>query len=133
MMSAVPMVRFNSSIRSNTDERAGERDALALAARQLAREVTHALLQADTLEHRRRLCVRVAGREPPDRERHRNILERAEFGQQVMELIDEAEGAIAHATTLRFRERGKRTPFDVDLARARRVEPAKKMQERALP
>src|SRR4029079_16187432 len=71
--------------------RAGNRDALALAARKLRWPMEQPLAQAHLLE---RLCRAVARRRngnATDPKRHRDVVDRAELGQQVVELVDEAE------------------------------------------
>ena len=123
---AVPTARLSSSIRSNTcargaavevagrlvgehaarlrDERARERDALALAARELAGQVLERDAPRPTrssIASRRARAPRPAASRRID-ERHRDVLQRGEFRQQMMELVDEAERAVAHARRARL-------------------------------
>jgi hypothetical protein len=110
----------------------GKRHALTLAAGKLAGEVLDPMAETDALEHLHRGGARFRRRHPPDRERHRDVLERGELRQQVMELVDEAERAIAHGAARGFGERGERDAVDEDLTAGRRVEPAEQVQQRAL-
>jgi hypothetical protein len=50
----------------------------------------------------------------------------------VVELVDEAERAVAHPPALRLGQRGERPPLQRDVARARRVEAAEQVKERTL-
>ena len=54
-----------------------------------------AMSKPDLAEHHRRARFSLGARHPPDEQRHGDILERAEFRQQMMELIDETQVAIA--------------------------------------
>ena len=84
-------------------QRARERDALALAAGQLARQVLAGGAPRPTRSSIARACARAASAGvAADRERHRDVLERGELRQQVVELVDEAERAVAHAAALGF-------------------------------
>ena len=83
------------------DQRAGDRHALALAARQLRRVVRDARrpgppapasLRPARAPRPRRLAA--------DAQRHRHVVQRAELGQQVVELVDEAEVLVAPVALL---------------------------------
>ena len=50
----------------------------------------------------------------------------------MMELVDEAQRAVAHAAALRLGQRRERRALDEHLAGGRRVEPAEQVQQRAL-
>jgi hypothetical protein len=51
-------------------------------------------------------AARAAGlRLAADQQRHGHVVERGKFGQQVMELVDEAERAVAQRAARRFAER----------------------------
>src|SRR5437016_4101944 len=67
-----------------------------------------------------------------DEKRHADVFRRGELHQQVMELVDEAEGAVAHLAALGLAQGEERPAPDQHRARARRVEPAQKMQQRRL-
>ena len=76
-------------------ERARDRHPLALAARELRWPMAEPLAEADLAQHRRRPLARLVATEAADAQRHGDVVERGEFGQQVMELVDEAEMAVA--------------------------------------
>src|SRR5262249_14929356 len=76
-------------------ERARDRHALLLAARQLAGSMPNAVTEADGLQDLRRAILGLALRHSLDERRHRDVLEGRELGQQVMELEDEADGLVA--------------------------------------
>ena len=69
---------------------------------------------------------------PFEQHRQHHVLERGEFGQQVVELVDEAERAVAQRAARGVRQRAHLLAGDVDLARGRRVEAAEQVQQRAL-
>src|SRR5262245_52878533 len=62
-------------------ERARESRALALSARKLSRTVREPMTQAHLREHVRRLLAGVIRRQPPDPQRHRDVLERSKLRQ----------------------------------------------------
>jgi lipoprotein-releasing system ATP-binding protein len=98
-----------------------------------ARDEANDMLERVGLAHRVRLVAGATLVEAADAQRHRDVLQRGEFGQQVMELVDEAERTVAQRAARGFGERGERDAFDAHLAAARHVEPAEKMKQRALP
>ncbi len=114
------------------DERAGERRALPLAARQLARSMVQPMREADATEQVARGGARGVRRLAPDPQRHRDVVERAEFRQQMVELVDEAEAPVAHVAARDLGQRREVGAVDRDAARRRRVEPAEQVQQRAL-
>ena len=93
--------------------------------------MARSLTEADLLQHRLRLRFRLGRRDAANRKRHRDVLERGELGQQMMELIDEAERAIAHLAALRFRQRREGRAVDEHFAAGWRIQPAEQMQQRA--
>ena len=109
-----------------------ERNALSLAAGQLAGQMPRPVTEPDALQHRLRLPFRLGRRHATDGQRHRDVLERREFRQQMMKLIDEAERAVAHLAAFRFGQRRERRAFDEYFASRWRVESAQQMQQRAL-
>ena len=113
-------------------ERPGERHALPLAAGQLPGKVPHAMLEAHAIQHPLGCRPRRRHRHPPDHEGHRDVLQRGEFRQQMMELVDEAQRAVAHGAALLFGERGEIDSLHAHFARGRRVEAAEKVEQRAL-
>ena len=77
------------------DERAGERDALLLAAGEFAGAVVGAVRQADVVEP---LCgggKRLFVRDATGEERHGDVFERRELRQKVVELPDVADVTVA--------------------------------------
>ena len=104
--SRLPVGSSASRTRGWLTERPGDGGPLHLAAGQLARLVLQAVAQADALEQRGRPLRSVAALAPasPDRvadhRRHQHVLERRELRQQVVELEDEAEGAVAQPVAL---------------------------------
>jgi hypothetical protein len=113
-------------------QRARDRHPLALAARELGRAVQQALAQADPIEPMRGLGGGGLARQAPDPERHRHIVLRAELGQQMVELVDETQVAVARLALLRRAQAGQILAIKQDPAGAGRVEPAEQMQQRAL-
>src|SRR5690606_25465301 len=83
------------------DERACDGGPLTLSARKLARSVLDPLAQPHPLEQLVRTRARFLDGHPTDEQGHGNVLERRELGQQMMELINEPERAVAQVTTLR--------------------------------
>ena len=128
MTRLVPTARFSSSIRSNTCP-AVRRSRLPVGSSASTQRgsVTSARASAtrcrsppdsspgrcrarcsrpDPLQHLLRRGARRRRRHPSDRERHRDVFERGEFRQQMMELVDEAERAVAHRAALAFPKGG---------------------------
>jgi hypothetical protein len=66
-------------------------------------QVTLAMIEPDASQHPF-AAARASRSAPADRERHRDVLERGEFGSRVMELVDEAERAVAHRAALLLRQ-----------------------------
>ena len=56
--------------------------------------------QADPLEQRARGAARLAHPGAPHQQRHGHVLQRGELRQQMMELVDEADGAVAQRAAL---------------------------------
>ena len=77
------------------DQRARQCDALALAARQFAGSVLDAIGEPHALQDTCRRGARPLGRLAADEQRHRHVVERGKFRQQMMELVDKPECAIA--------------------------------------
>ena len=70
---------------------AGDRDALLLAARKLGRAMALARPKAEIAQELAAAVRRLRAREAGDHLRQDEVLERREFRQEVMELIDEAD------------------------------------------
>ena len=77
------------------DERPRDRCTLALAAGQFPGLVCQPLSKADTRQQFARLLESRLLLLPPDQQWHGDVLFGRELGQQVMELVDEADVAIA--------------------------------------
>ena len=112
-------------------ECARECDTLALAARKLARQMADAMLEADARQHVVGTGPRRALVHSPNRERHGDVLQRSELRQQVMELVDEPERAIAQGPALCLGQRRQHCAFDTHFAAGRQVEPSQQVQQRA--
>src|SRR2546426_3051283 len=106
--------------------------ALALAAGELSRLVLEARAQADFRQELSCLLQREFLLCSTDEKRHADVFRRGELHQQVMELVDEAEGAVAHLAALGLAQGEQRPAPDEHRAGARRVEPAQKVQQRRL-
>ena len=85
------------------------------------------LAEPHALEQLARVRGRVSHRRAADEQRHRDVLESRELGQQVMELIDEAERAVAEPPALDVARTRHRLARNADLARRRLVEPAEQL------
>ena len=68
----------------------------------------------------------------PHQQRHRHILERGELGQQVMELIDEADRAVAQMPALGIVQPVHGGPRDLHRAARRQIQSAQQLQQRGL-
>jgi len=113
-------------------QRTGQRRALALSAGEFAGAMLQPRAEPDLGENRRRLPFRCRLVHAPDQQRHRDVLQRGEFRQQVVELIDEAERFVAQAAPFAFRHSGEIIAEQMHAAGSGRVEPAKQMQQCAL-
>ena len=115
-----------------SDECARNGHALALAAGKLSRPVMQAAAKAHAFENPGGRGRRLRGLGAADLERHRHVVERAEFGQQVVELVDEAQVLVAQAAL--FGRIGMRNVLaeQLDLSGGGRIEPAHQVQQRAL-
>jgi hypothetical protein len=85
-------------------ERAGDGDALHLAARQLGRLVVHAVAEADALEELGRRARGVPSGDSAEEQRHLDVLECADLREQVEVLEDEADAAVPDLGELVARE-----------------------------
>ncbi len=68
----------------------------------------------------------------PDQLGHQHVLERGQLGKQMIELEDEAEGAVAKLVALALRDVVDPASVEHDFATIGRVEQPQQMQERAL-
>ena len=111
---------------------AGNRDPLALAAREFRRPMLQPVLQADTGQRRRGRSRAVGRRHAPDPERHRHVVERAEFRQQMVELVDKPEVPVAHVALCARAQSGQVLAHQLHAATGRRVQRAQQVQQGAL-
>jgi hypothetical protein len=104
-------------------ERAGERDALLLAAGQLRRVVVAAASEADALEQLRRPCsgARRALAEQLEREHH--VLQCREVGEEVERLEDEPDLTASKEGEAVLAHRLDGLAVDADRAARRPIEP----------
>ena len=90
------------------------------------------LAEAHALEQAARLGGRLRRRGAAHEQRHRDVLERRELRQQMVELVDEAERAIAQPAAVRVAQRAHRLADDAHLAGRRLIETADELQQRRL-
>src|SRR5437868_482852 len=114
------------------DESAGERHALLLAAGQLPGPVIEAVTQADQLEHLASDARRLLARQPADQRRHGGVVQRGELREQVVELEDEADVAVAEARQRLLSHLERVLAVVEDVAGGRRIERSDDVQEGAL-
>ena len=114
------------------NQRPGQRDPLLLAARELAGLVIEAVAEPDDLQHLARLGLGLFARLAMDQARHRGVLQRGEFGQEVMELEDEADAVVAEAGQVLLAHREGVLSLEQHRPGGRRIERADHVQERAL-
>src|SRR5262249_3235777 len=74
-----------------TDQRAGDRHPLLLAAGQFPGPVTHAVAEPHLAEGGGGPCPRLGDRQPLKERREHRVLERAHLAEEVVELEDEAD------------------------------------------
>ena len=111
---------------------AGDRHALAFAAREFGRAVLHAVLQAHGGQHLLGLPVHLRQRQAADPQRHADVVQRAEFGQQVVELVDEAEVFVAQPPLRGRIQPAQLAAHQLHRAAGGRIEAAQHVQQRAL-
>ena len=114
-------------------ERARDGDALLLAAGELRRAVAEPLAEPELFEQRSRPRLRLAAeRLPADHGRHRDVLQRRELRQQVVELEDEADLLVAELRepVVRLREHVAAAVFYASGGGP--VERAEQVEQRAL-
>jgi acyl-CoA thioesterase-1 len=112
-------------------ERPGDRNALLLTARQLAREIAEPIVEADRADDRVEpgpvLVLTGQG------EREQDVLLRGERGDQVVLLEDESEPVAAQQRKVGLVERRERGVADERLTRGQSVESGDALHQRALP
>ena len=88
--------------------------------------------EADALEHFPGSLLRQPAAFAADEQRHGDVFQGAEFSEQMMELVYEAEEAVAHRSPLSLVERAQVAAADEDLTAARRIEAAEQIQQGGL-
>ena len=88
--------------------------------------------QADLFQHRGSVRFGLAALHAADQQRHGDVFQRGEFRQQVMELVDEAERAVAQFAALRLAHLLHFLPEDLRRCRRWLVQSAEQMQQGAL-
>lgn len=116
-----------------SDESTGEGNALLLATGEFAGAVMAAGAEADFGQFFGCLLRGLCGRDATDEERHHDIFEGGEFGEQVMALPDEADLAIAEVAERGVGELGDVLGSEEDAAGGGAVETAEQVQEGGLP
>src|SRR2546423_770841 len=106
------------------DEGAGERDALLFAAGKLRGIMSETLAESDALQQLHSLIARVIS--ATQFQRHHDIFQRGQRGQQLKCLKNESHDVIAHASAAIFIERAERYAIEKHLARSRQVESSAK-------
>ena len=114
-------------------KRSGERDALLLASRKARRPVPGARRKADLIEERGRLFPRLSARHCGNHLRQHDIFERREFRQQMMELVDEADGGAPQQSPPLVVETGAIFTADKYRAAVRTLQEAGDMEHRRFP
>ena len=106
--------------------------ALAFTAGEFTRPVCKTMPEADRLQTRGGTRERLATRAAADQQRHRDVLQCAELGQQMVELVQEAERPVAQTGERALPHRVHPLSAQADLAGRRGIEPAEQVQQRAL-
>ncbi|OLT30835.1 hypothetical protein BJF79_38150 [Actinomadura sp. CNU-125] len=114
-------------------ERAGDRDALRLPARQLAGTAALQPGEAERAEPLAGRPHRLPARRPVQHQRERDVLVRGQFGEQLAELEDEPEAGAAQDAAAAFAQRVDALPEQPHLAAVRLRDPGEAVQQRRLP
>ena len=114
------------------DERARDRDALQLAARQLARTARRAVPEADRAQHLRHARFAAAVERAVQGERQRDVLCDVEVRQDVKGLEDEPHPAPAQLGERIVVEPRELDPVERDRAGVRAIEPGHEVEKRRL-
>jgi hypothetical protein len=113
-------------------QRAGDGDALLLAAGQAIGECLRAVEQAHGFQKQPGLAMRVLNRCAVQLERQHDVLHHRQRGDEVKELEDESDLATAKERALVFAERGQVLAVQPDGAAVRLVNAADEVEQRAL-
>ncbi|MND70946.1 hypothetical protein D3C80_624640 [compost metagenome] len=114
------------------DQGTGDGHTLALAAGQFGRLVRQAMAQAHAFQQRRGPLARFADGGAADQQRHADVLQGGELRQQVVELVDETQGAVAQQAAGGFAEGGQLLAGQPDAALARGIQATQHVQQGAL-
>ena len=113
-------------------ERAGDGDALALAARQFFWQVRHPVAELDQRQQLGGAFVHLRARPASQVEREPDVLKTRQGRQEIEELKNEPDLVAPDPRELVVREAGQRLAVDAHLARGRTVEAAHKIEQRRL-
>ena len=114
-------------------EGASHRGALPFAAGELGGAMREAFCQSNSRQQSARTFPGGARLHSPHQQRHGDIFERGEFRQQVMELIDESNGAIAQMSALGIVQSIHCGSGDLHRTAGRQIESSQQLQKRRLP
>ncbi len=112
--------------------RARDRDALLLAARELGGAMGDAIAEAEIAENLLGTLDGLGLLQAADHLRHHDVLQRREFRQQPVRLVDEADIGPAQLGALDVGQLRGRGAVDIDLAGIRRLEQPRNVQQRRL-
>ena len=110
----------------------GNGHALTLATGQLCRLVRQPMTETHTLQQRRSALTRLGNGHPTNQQRHADVFQGAELGEQMVELIDEAQRPVAQQTALFFIQGRQLFARQPDTASARRIQTAEHVEQGAL-
>jgi hypothetical protein len=111
------------------DQRAGDRDALLLAAGHLVGPVVHAVGQSDAVEHLGGAGPALAAADAAIDQRQRDVVPGGGAGEQVERLEDEADGPVAQPGQFGRRQGGDVAPADQQGAAGGPVQAAEQVHE----
>ena len=115
------------------DQCAGNRDTLAFAAREFRRPVLQPVLQPDAAQASSVAARALSGgRHAPDPQRHGDVVQRAELGQQVVELVDETQVPVAQIALHAGAQLRQVLAHQLHAAAGGRIERAQQVQQGAL-
>jgi len=115
------------------NDRAGNRDALLLTARHLARIMLCPVGEVDDVQRRRGAPAPLSGSELGEQQRQLNVLRRTQHWHQIIELEDEADVRRPPAGELAPREPVDRRAGDMDFPRVCPVDRAQEIEQGRLP
>ncbi len=114
------------------DDRAGDADALLLAARELPRIVVGPLAEPDDRQRGLHALPAVCGSQLRQQQRELDVARRRQHRQQVVHLEDEPDVPRAPGRELAARERVDAIAGNLDRSLRRRVQPADQVEQRRL-